>query len=257
MNRPRSLLYLSHVALACLLAGCSKPRGPEITMADVELTNAPVSTSLARFEARPGSKMRIEGTANMIHTRWFVEGGIIGGYVEAGANFPTEPGQTVAPGKVTATAEVFIPVRSLKSVEDGKPYSDSMDGIMYDKLKAAADPKARISYRVTELTLKEASRTKDGPYLFDAKGELAVAGVTNVVPLVVNVTPLGDRRLKISGSTAVKMTDFKIQPPAPTVLGGLLKTGDEVKLSFDWMVAQKAPAAATNSPAQPASGPGK
>jgi hypothetical protein len=30
------------------------------------------------------------------------------------------------------------------------------------------------------------------------------------------------------------MTDFKIQPPAP--VGILLKTGDEVKLSFDWLV---------------------
>ena len=56
----------------------------------------------------------------------------------------------------------------------------------------------------------------------------------------VQVTPLGDKKLKITGHTAAKMTDFKIEPPAPKIALGLIKTGDEVKLSFEWMVAQKA-----------------
>jgi hypothetical protein len=55
----------------------------------------------------------------------------------------------------------------------------------------------------------------------------------------VNVLPLGEKKLKITGSITVKMTDFKIDPPAPTILGGLVHTGDEVKLIFEWTVGPK------------------
>jgi polyisoprenoid-binding protein YceI len=239
------------LAASCLLFGCSKPRGPEITMADVELTNAPaaVATSMVRFEARPGSKMAIEGTANMIHPRWFVESTIIGGFVEAGANFPAAPGQSVTAGKVVAKAEAFIPVRSLKSVEDGKPYSDRMDDIMYEKFLATDDPKARITFRLTELVLKEPAQGPEAPHLLEAKGDLTVAGVTKPIQMPVRVLPMPDKKLKVSGSTAVKMTDYKIEPPAPAVLGGMLKTGDDVKLSFEWFVAQKSPSVVSNSTA--------
>ncbi len=202
-----------------------------------------------RFYARPGSKMRIDGTANMIHTRWTVQSTVIGGWLEVGPNFPIEPGQAATPGKVDAKAEPFIMVRSLKSIEeDGKPYSDKMDDIMYEKLKADTNQMARIMYHLTELVLKEPAKTKDAPYVFDSKGQLVVAGVTNTVSMPVNVMPLGEKKLKITGNTAVKMTDFKIEPPAPTLALGMLKTGDEVKLTFEWLVQQRAaPAAAASA----------
>src|SRR5712671_5523933 len=84
--------------------------------------------TMTRFDSRSGSKVRIEGTSS-IHD-WQIEGKIIGGFIEAGANFPSEPGQTVQPGKAEAKVEAFIPVRSLSSIEkDGKPYSTHMDDI--------------------------------------------------------------------------------------------------------------------------------
>ena len=102
----------------------------------------------------------------------------------------------------------------------------------------------RIVYRLSELTLKEAPKAKDAPYVFDAKGELAVAGVTNKIAMVVNVLPLGDKKLKITGTMNLKMTDYKIEPPSPKIALGLIKTGDDVKLIFEWMLAQRKPAAA-------------
>ena len=77
--------------------------------------------------------VRIEGTST-VHD-WQVEGHLIGGSAELGPGLPTRPGAQALPGVVDAKVSVFIPVRSLKSVEkNGSPYSDPMDEIMYGKL---------------------------------------------------------------------------------------------------------------------------
>lgn len=198
-----------------------------------------------RFVAKPGgAKARIEGTST-IHD-WQMESGTIGGYLEAGPDFPTKPGAEAKPGKVSVKVEAFIPVKSLKSYEkDGKPYSDKMNEVAWDKLLVDKFP--RITYRVTELVLKELPKAKDGAYVFDSTGELVVAGVTNKISMPVNITPMEGNKLHIIGNTKVKMTDFKVDPPSPT-FGVLIKTGDEVKLFFDWIVEEKpAPAAAAAS----------
>lgn len=196
-----------------------------------------------KFFARAGSKLRMEGTSN-IHD-WQVESSLIGGYIEVGPKFPIEPGQAAEPGKYDAKAEPFVMVRSLKSIEkDGKPYSDRMDEVMYEHLKAQGDPRARITYKLTELTLKEPAKSKDAPYVFEAKGDLSVGGVSKPVTMPVNILPLGDKKLKITGNATVKMTDFNIQPPAPKIALGMIKTGDDVKISFEWMVGQRTATAA-------------
>ena len=224
MKMNKQTLMSGTVALLLLAGACSR-----------------AAETMTRFDSRSGSKVRIEGTSS-VHD-WQIEGKIIGGFLETGANFPSEPGQTVQPGKVEAHAEAFIPVRSLASIEkDGKPYSTHMDDIVYEKLHEATNKK--ILFHLTELVLKEPAKSKDTPYVFDSKGELVVGGVTNAISMPVNITPLGDKKLKITGSTMVKMTAFKIDPPAPSLGLGLIKTGDEVKLLIEWMVAQRAPAAA-------------
>jgi|ERR1035437_186267 hypothetical protein len=209
-------------------------------LATVSLPAADQMTTLA---ARSGSKMRIEGTSN-IHD-WQVESPLIGGMMEVGPSFPLEPGQAATPGKMDAKAEVFIQVRSLKSLEkDGKPYSDKMDEVMWEHMKEPENK--RIIYRLSELTLKEAPKAKDAPYVFDAKGDLAIGGVTNKITMTVNVLPLGEKKLKVTGTTNLKMTDFKIEPPAPKIAMGMIKTGDDVKLIFEWRLSpRKIPSAAS------------
>jgi hypothetical protein len=198
--------------------------------------SANAADAMTKYYAKSGSKMRMEGTSN-IHD-WQAEGTLIGGFFEIASNFPSEPGLSAPPGKLDAHAEPFIMVRSLKSLEkDGKPYSDKMDEVMYEHLKAQENPK--IAFHLTDLTLKESAKSKDAPYVCEAKGELVVGGVTNSITMPVNILPLGDKKLKVSGSVTVKMTDFKIEPPAPKIAMGMIKTGDEVKLIFDWMVAQR------------------
>jgi len=199
------------------------------------------------YIARPGSKMRIEGTANAIHTSWLIESQFIGGMLQVGPGFPTEPGQAVTPGKIEVSGKSFIRVRSLQSVEaDGKPYSEAMDEITYEHLKEAQFK--QIEYKLAELTLKEAPKSKDAPYVFDSTGDLTIAGVTKTIKMPVNILPVVDskgNRLEIKGNITIKMTDFKVEPVDKNILVTHIKTGDEVKLVFEWILGQrKAPAAA-------------
>ena len=208
----------------------------------VSLTVGAADTTL--FISKPGSKLRLEGTST-VHD-WQVETPFIAGSLEAGPGFPKEAGESVTPGKITGKAEIYVTVRALKSIEkDGKPYSDKMDEVMWEKLKVQQSPK--IMYRSTELVLKGAPATKDAPYVLESKGNLVVAGVTNNITMPVNVLPLPDKKLKLSGNTTLKMTDFGMKPVKIGIGPLSIETGDEVKVFFEWVVAPKAAPAAAAS----------
>ncbi len=183
------------------------------------------------FDARPGSKVKIEG-ASTIHD-WTVEGQIISGFLEIEPGFQTDATLKSVPslttGKANPIVKVSIPVRSLKS---GKTL---MDQIMQDAMKEKEFRK--IEYTLTEMKLKEAPPAAGGPYKFDTKGDLAVSGVTNKISMEVSMERVDKDRVKFIGSIPLKMTDFGIKPPAPSVGLGLIKTGDEVKVSFEWLTA--------------------
>jgi len=45
------------------------------------------------------------------------------------------------------------------------------------------------------------------------------------------------KKLKTSGDVTLKMTSFKIDPPAPKIALGLISTGDDIKIHFEWLTA--------------------
>ncbi|MSU26356.1 MAG: YceI family protein [Pedosphaera sp.] len=187
---------------------------------------APAQT-LVRFESQPGSKMRMDGTST-IHA-WHAESMLIGGFIELDAALVEAPDKA-KPGKVTGKGETFIAVRSLKC-SSGK----AMDAVMQEAMKEKENP--RITFKIVELTLKEVKGTAVN---FDAKGTLTVSGVTKDITMPVTMLRRVDQsRVTFSGATALKMTDFKITPPAPASALGLIKTGDDVKLTFEWAVGKK------------------
>src|SRR6266576_3384190 len=152
-----------------------------------------------RYDALPaGSKAKLDGTST-IHD-WTVESRLIAGYVEFDSGFNLDQ---PAPGKVNARCVVSIPARQLKSD------STRMDTVMYEHIKQKDYP--RIEYRLTEMTLMEAPKSADAPLVFDSKGELSVAGVTNKIQMPVSMTRVDKNKLKFTGSTAVKMSSFSIQ----------------------------------------------
>ena len=177
-----------------------------------------------------GSIMKLDGTSTM-HD-WSVESQLIGGRMELDSNFPLDPGQEPPKElKVTPKVDVSILVRQLKS---GKSL---MDTVMHNAMNVETHP--TIKYALLEM--KPKGKTDKG-LQFATKGTITCNGVTRTNEFDVVMTKVDDKKLKVSGSTKVKMTDFKIDPPAPKIALGAIKTGDDVKITFEWLTQQKAPA---------------
>ena len=178
-----------------------------------------------RYQASPGSKVKIDGTST-IHD-WTVEGGVIGGFIEFESDSVIDPAKATT-GEVKAKVEVTFPVRTLQSGK--KPMND----IMYDTMKVKDH--TAIKYVLKEMKAQE--RKAGEPLKFDTKGDLTVAGVTKPIDMVVTLEPQGNK-LKATGSKQLKMTDFGMKPPAPAVGLGLIKTADEVTITFEWVTTKK------------------
>jgi len=196
-----------------------------------------------RYASRPGgAKVTIAGTST-IHD-WVTEGKIIGGFFEVDPSFRTDLTlkSLQAGPSATPNVEVFIPITALKStVLAGR---EKMDEVMREAMRAQENP--RITYKLTRLRVKDAVPPTGTPVKFDTRGELQVSGVTNTIDMEVIMERLDADRLRFTGVKLLKMTDFNIVPPAPKLALGMIKTGDEVTIKFEWTVA-----ASSASPAPP------
>src|SRR5258708_29018686 len=182
------------------------------------------------------ARVRVEGTSNI--DNWQVESSSLQGFLELGLEFAFQRNLKANPGPIEARARIELGVFSLKSVEkDGKPFSNKMDEIMYEKLLAEAHP--RIVYRLKSLVLREAAQDEEAPFLLESTGDFSIAGITNQVSLPVKLWSLDNKHLRISGSTSVRMTDFGIKPPALKIALGAIKTEDEVKIAFECVLLER------------------
>jgi len=148
--------------------------------------------------------------------------------MEADANFP-ESALTDA-NAAKPKVEVFMPVRSFKS------YAKKMDEVMQEHMNETKYK--RIEYKLTELKPKSAAGST-GALQFEAIGVLTVAGTNKSIAMPVTIEKK-DGKMKVSGKAALKMTDFGVKPPAPTILGvPTIKTGDDITIAFEWLSAPK------------------
>lgn len=199
----------------------------------VSATLAPAAT--LRFNALPtGSKIKVDGTST-VHP-WTVESNLVPGFMEVQVEGDVDPNNASAAAlaavKTTPKVEVNLTVRSIKSG------TKRMDEVMHEAMKETQFP--RIQYRLTSWSLKESPKSPGGPAQFDTKGELTVAGVKKTIEMPVTLEAVEKNRIKASGQANLKMTDFGIKPPAPSIALGLIKTGDDVKVSFEWLLALRA-----------------
>lgn len=179
-----------------------------------------------------GSSLSIDGTST-VHD-WSVSTKLMSGTIEFDTNFPLDPAaEKIEEIIVQPKVEVSIPVRSIKSGQT------RMDEVMHATMKRDEHPDA--TYKLVSLKASETPRKSGDPLQFDSTGILTVAGATKLVKFPVSFKNEADGKLKISGRTTVKMTDFGMKPPAPKVALGFIKTGDEVDIKFEWIAKKQEP----------------
>jgi polyisoprenoid-binding protein YceI len=199
-------------------------------------TAAQAADNWARLASKPGCKVLMDGTSS-IHD-WTVEGAIIKGFFEVEPEFLTDKTlksvKSLTTKEVNPKAELSIPVRSLKS---GK---QKMDEIMQEAMKATEHKD--IVYKLKEMVLK-GEVAASGAAKFDTKGELTVAGATKPCDMEIALDRVDNAKVKFTGTTKIKMTDFAITPPSPKIPGmDVIKTGDDLVIKFEWLLGA-APAA--------------
>ncbi len=246
MKKTADSLISPLLMASLLLASACRPHAAELPPA----SNQPQSTAstptnntspampgtVAHYQAQPTTNIAVTILGTSTFHDWEMKGTSIGSFVEfpAGVNFDTNQAALhgLANGLLPATCRATIPVRGVHSqVSVG---ADIMDGLMQDALQQAKYP--AIQYKVTELKLVQ-PHAAGQPFTFDAKGDLAIAGVTNTVSFPVTITLLEKTKIKISGTAKLKMTDYKVQPPAPSIAGlGVMKCGDQITIVFDWIL---------------------
>ncbi len=175
------------------------------TILSITLTLAALAASAERFAPATGSLVRVEGTSTL-HA-WKMEGAAINGTIDS-----TAP-----------KAIVTIPVTSIKS-----PHA-KMDKLMAEALKAKEHPEIR--YELTEAAIPA---NPPATFVLKTRGKLTIAGVTRDVEMDVQGARGNDGRYVLTGQAPVKMTSFGIKPPVAMM--GTIKTGDDVKVTFRWIV---------------------
>lgn len=225
----------SGALLLSLVLGCSPAKDASAQPEKAPSAPSAPQGAVVQYVAQPGgAKVRIEGTSS-IH-EWNMESPVIAGSMETDASFPESAlkGGAAAKPKV----EVNIPVRTLKS------YNKRMDEVYQEHMEEAKFKK--MEYKLTELKPK-GDAPKGGKCEFDAVGTLTIHGVSKPLTMPVTIEKAevdkdGKKvqQLKIAGATSLKMSDFEVKPPNPTIPGvGAITTGDEIKLTFEWSPRQK------------------
>ncbi len=190
-----------------------------------------------RYIGQPlGSSVKVDGTSTA-HD-WEMEGKMIGGYIEFGQEVKLDAAQTTLPGlkdgKVPVKIHALIPVTSIHAKVEHLP--DVMDHLMQEHLKA--DQFGVIEYTLTEMTFK-GPHEPGKPFAFDTTGILAIAGVTNKVSFPVTIAVLDGGRIKGEATVPLKMTSFKVDPPAPNIGLGLMRCGDDIKIIINWTLKER------------------
>lgn len=129
-------------------------------------------------------------------------------------------------GKIVDIENLTVKVKS-NSLKGSK--GSIMDSKISDALNAKKYPE--ISFSLDKVnSISEAS----GGVKISTIGKLSISGVTKTINLsaVGKVTATGE--IEFTGSTKLKMTDFKVDPP--TAMFGALTTGDEITLTYKVVV---------------------
>lgn len=121
---------------------------------------------------------------------------------------------------IPVEVEMVLEVSSLTSRET------TLDEHMHKNLNAEKFP--QIILKISDF---KSGISRDGKnFPITAGGTLTVAGITNQIELLMNLTQEGEN-LRITGKKNLLMSDFGIEPPA--MMLGTLKTRNEIEINFN------------------------
>ncbi|HEY8130393.1 MAG TPA: YceI family protein [Thermoanaerobaculia bacterium] len=181
-----------------------------------------VATERIRFAPVSNSTIKITGTSTL--HEWTVQSSTINGAIDIAPEIAADPADAASwRSEKPALVSVKIPVTDIKS-EHAR-----MTNIMLDALKAKSFPEIRY-----ELLEAEPATSTEDAFTVKTKGKLTIAGVTRDLQMNVTAVRSGRKQFVLIGDAPINMTDYGITPPV-TMLGAL-KTGDQVNVSFRWVV---------------------
>ena len=163
-------------------------------------------------QAKEKGYIKVEGTSTMHN--WNAQSDAIKGSVKINGS--------------ELAGSVDIPANSFKSE------SGAMDKNMFTALKAQQYPEITYKFLIGRLI-----GMNDKQYTtFETKGDITIAGEKRTITMPFEIKKLSDNRIEITGHYKLKMTDYGIT--IPKFLFGMVKTGDDVDVSWDWMIKLKA-----------------
>lgn len=116
--------------------------------------------------------------------------------------------------------QVEVPVLGVKSTK-----GSIMDKKTWKALNSENHP--LIIYNLNKV---ESLEKIDNGTKITATGQLTIAGSSKTINMIVNARKLSGDSMELTGSKALKMTDFNIKPPK--ALMGTLKTGNDITIGF-------------------------
>lgn len=197
-------------------------------IATLALAGVAGAQSTVHLAARPDSKLSIAGTSNL-HA-WECKASSIEASIDISPDYAKS--ETAALQREIKRVDVKVPVGNLKCGH-GK-----MDENMYKALKADDAPQINYILGSFEVVPGATSDT----FTLKTVGTLTVAGAQNTVKMDVNARRMADGTLRAEGEVPILMTDYGIKPP--TAMFGALKTGNQVTVKFDLVVAPQSTVAA-------------
>ena len=175
-----------------------------------------------RFAIAPQSTLMLYGNSTL-HKFSFEAQKIAGELTVATDSMRKNPLEAVVNDR---QGQVSIPVVQLKSGEKG------LDKNMRKAMEAKKYPE--ITFTLKDIQNVEESDSAGNWKTMQAQGLLEISGTENQITLDIRGTQVSDTKLRFTGQTNLRMTDYGIEPP--TMRLGAIKTENKMKITFNIII---------------------
>ena len=180
------------------------------------------STPIASYTLQPeASSMRVEGTSTLHDWECPMK--------SMEGSFQIDPTPTDAlPIADLSRVTVNVPVEQIDCD------NNTMNSKLRDALQAEAYP--TVIYMLESVDLQPLPDSSDAWFEAQTTGQLIIAGSRNEIEMPVKGQRMDDGRIRFVGQHAFTLSSFDIDRPSAML--GAIKTGDEVTVHFDVVVAR-------------------